>query len=238
MNSRWASAARSVGYPPSLDMGRTNGDSQDSQDAHEARDGQSVDLGRLSVGLLGLLVYLVFEVIDVRLAWFDLFYDGAAALLLLFVAVSLDQRAVRALGAPSWCVWSAAAARVVGAVLAFPVLSTLVPAFVVGAVSLVAFASLVGVAVTMRLVCAGRGLVSGARWRRVTILLVLVIFLPAAVGLMFGNPPTAGLPLAFHTHEGLLATSVGVALYLMSLLVTVDMALATWTTLRSAQRRT
>lgn len=199
---------------------------------------EKVDLERLSVGLLVLLIYLVFELIDITLVGFDVMYDGVGALLLLFVARCIDQPAVRRYGAPSWAIWSAAGARLVGAALALPLLSALVPDVVVGAVALVYDASLVGLALALGRLCAGRGLSSSARWSRATLLLALTTLLPAIVGAVIGNWPRVGLPLRFSTDEGFFIASVGLVLYVVSLVGLVEFGLATFTTLRSARRRT
>ncbi|MEZ6014177.1 MAG: hypothetical protein R3F49_03615 [Planctomycetota bacterium] len=211
---------------------------RESAPAPGARDAApSLDLERFSVGLLALLFYLGFEAIDVTIVGFDVLYDGVGALLLLFVARCIDQPAVRAYGAPSWAVWGAAATRLAGAVLALPLISSLVPDVVVGALSLVHLAALVAVSVTLRMVCAGRGLASSARWRRVTVLFVLTLLVPAVAGAALGNWPRVGLPLRFSEADGLLVASTGIALYVLSLLALVDAALATVVTLRSSRRR-
>jgi hypothetical protein len=198
---------------------------------------EALDLERLSVGLLALLFYLVFEAVDVVFVGFDVLHDGVGALLLLFAARCIDQPGARAYGASRWAIWFAAGLRLVGALCELPIVSAVVPDVAAGVLALLHFAALVAVAVTVRMVCAGRGLASSARWSRVSVLLVLTTLVPAGVGFALGNWPTIGLPLGFANTEGLVVAGTGVALYVLSLLALVDATLATVTTLRSARRR-
>lgn len=198
---------------------------------------EALDLERLSVGLLALLLYLVFEAVDIVFVGFDVLHDGVGALLLLFAARCIDQPGARSYGASRWAVWVAAGTRLVGALCELPLVTAVVPDLVAGVLATVHFAALVAVAVTIRMLCAGRGLASSARWVRVSILLFLTTFVPACVGFALGNWPEIGLPLEFINAEGVLALGATVALYVLSLLALVDASLATVTTLRSARRR-
>lgn len=198
---------------------------------------EALDLERFSVGLLALLLYLVFEAIDIVFVGFDVLHDGVGALLLLFAARCIDQPGARAYGASRWAVWVAAGTRLVGALCELPLVSSVVPNMVAGVLATVHYAALVAVAITIRMVCAGRGLASSARWVRVSILLFLTTFAPACVGFALGNWPEIGLPLEFINAEGVLALGATVALYVLSLLALVDACFATVTTLRSARRR-
>jgi len=198
---------------------------------------EALDLERLSVGLLALLLYLVFEAVDIVFVGFDVLHDGVGALLLLFAARCIDQPGARAYGASRWAVWVAAGTRLVGALCELPLISAVVPDLVAGVLATVHFAALVAVAVTVRMICAGRGLASSARWVRVSILLCLTTFVPACAGFALGNWPEIGLPLEFSDSEGLLVAGAAVALYVLSLLALADASMATVTTLRSARRR-
>jgi hypothetical protein len=200
-------------------------------------DATRVDLERFGIGLLALLLFVGFEAIDVTVVGFDVLYDGVGALLLVFVARCLDQPAVRALGAPSWAVWGAGAVRLVAAVLALPLVNVVVPDLVFGVLGLVYVGALVATSISIRTVCGARGLVSSARWRRVTVLLVLTALLPGVVGAFLGHWPRGGLPLRFSDVDGLLGTGIGLTFYVLSLLALVEFALATFATLRSTRRR-
>ena len=200
------------------------------------KDG-ALDLERFAVGLLALLLYLAFEAIDLTIVGFDVLYDGVGALLLFFVARCIDQPGTRRYGAPTWAVWGLAGARLAGAALALPVVSAVVPDVVAGALAVVFLASLVAVALAVRMVCGGRGLQSSSRWLRVTMALALTGLVPAVVGASLGNWPRVGLPLRFSEGEGLVVASTGFVLYIVSFLALVDAAFATFTTMRSARRR-
>lgn len=202
-----------------------------------SKERAALDLERFSVGLLALLLYLVFEAIDIVFVGFDVLHDGVGALLLLFAARCIDQPGARVYGASRWAVWVAAGTRLVGSLCELPLVSSVVPDMAAGVLALVHCGALVAVAVTVRLVCKGRGLASSARWLRVTILLLVTAFVPACVGFALGNWPEIGLPLVFTSTEGLLVAGASVAVYVLSLLALADASLATVTTLRSARRR-
>ncbi len=200
-------------------------------------DGVKLDLELLSIGLFALLLYLVCEAVDLAFVGFDVLHDAVGALLLLFSARCFHQRAVLAYRGPRWSVWTAAAARVLGVVLTLPVVASIVPAPLEGAVALVHLAALVAVALTVRAICVGRGLASSTRWRRVALLFALVLWLPAAAGVFFGRWPAIGLPLRFQDADDVIGAGANIVLYVASLLVLLDASLATITTIRSARRR-
>ncbi len=197
-------------------------------------------LTRLRIGLAALVAALLFDVIDLQYGDIDVLHDIGAAVLLAVAAWGLGQAARASRSAPVALFWIPVAAYSAGLVI-----DALDPSwsshrgFQMGRFALYV-GGLAGLCFAMAKVASGVGLSSSVKWRRAGLQFSLMVLVPGLVIALFLMPPSQGLP--FRHHVGKIdgtwwKTGLGYVAMALALLATFDTVMASFTTWRSAGRR-